>query len=103
MPLCFRKKREGDTKMPTKWNGLIVCWNKTKDWNDMLLEENLQTISLIFETHRKDPKGSVLTINIIKMTMKGEDNVGIDGAVPMVHPPSTTYYCCWSICFSVAS
>ena len=46
---------------------------------------------MIFETYKKDHKGLVLTIDVIETMMKqGEDDVGIDGALPSVLPPSTT-------------
>ena len=94
-PLCLWKKRKGDVKMPTKQDGLLVRWRETKDRNDMSLEENLKTTSTIFETYQKDHKGSALTMSIIEMMMKqGGDDVGNDGAVPIIHHPGTTTVVC---------
>ncbi len=70
-----------------KQDELIVRWNETKDRHDISLEEYLQTTSTIFETYQKDNKGSVLTVNMIDMMMKGEDDIGINGAVPVADPP----------------
>ena len=77
--------------MPTKHDELMIRWRETKDRSDMSLEEYLTTTTTIFETYKKDHRGSALTIDIIETMMKeGEDDVGIDGALPIVHPPSTT-------------
>ena len=65
-PLCLWKKRKGDVKMPTKQDGLLVCWRETKDRSDMLIEEYLKTTSTIFETYQKDHKGSALTISVVE-------------------------------------
>lgn len=88
-PLCLWKKRKGDSKMPTKQDELMVRWNETKDRHDVSLEEYLQTTSTIFETYQKDNKGSVLTVDMIDLMMKEEDDIDIDGAVPIVDPPGS--------------
>jgi len=90
-PLCLWKKRKGDSKMPTKQDQLMIRWRETKDRSDMSLEEYLQMTTTIFETYKNNHRGSTLTIDIIETMMKeGEDDVGIGGALPIVHPPSTT-------------
>ena len=69
----------------------MVRWRDTKGRNDLSLEEDLQTTKTIFEAYERDNRGLVLIINVIETMMKqGDNDVGIDGAVPIVRPLSTT-------------
>ena len=65
-------------------------WNETKDRSDISLEEYLKTFTSIFQSYQKANQGKALTIEMITTRMAEHHDVGIDGATPIVHAPTTT-------------
>ena len=85
-PLCAQKKRKGDQKMPIKQNELFVRWDETKDQDEMSLELYLMETTTLFKTYEKDHRGTKLTMNLINELINMEDDIGTNGAVPIVQP-----------------
>ena len=85
-PLCAWKKRKGDQKMPVKQNELFVRWDETKHRDEMSLESYLMETTILFETYERDHRGTKLTMNLINEMINMEDDIGTNGAVPIVQP-----------------